>query len=749
MDIPKNYNYTDTEKKIYKKWEESGFFNPDTCVKKKKTASTAPSFSIVLPPPNVTGILHLGHAARITLEDILIRFHRMKGYRTLWLPGTDHAAIATQSKVESIIQKKEKKNRHDLGKREFLKRVENFASESHDNIIKQIKAMGSSVDWTREAYTLDKERNKAVVTAFKKLYDLGLIYRGLRIVNWDPKGQTTVSDDEVNYKEEEGFLYTFYYDKNFPIPIATTRPETKLGDTAVAVNPKDKRYKKYIGETYKVNFLGQELDIKIVGDDIVDPRFGTGALGVTPAHSFTDWEMAQKHNLPLIEVIDEFAKISVKKSSFFGMKVNAAREQIVKQLKEKELLEKEESITKSVARAERTNGIIEPLPKLQWFVSVNKEFSFPHSSFLNFSKGDKVTLKKLMQESVKQKKITLVPNRFNKIYFHWIDNLRDWCISRQIWFGHRVPVYYCKQKTNTKCKKPIVSKEQVKVCPHCKGGVEQDTDTLDTWFSSGLWTFSTLGWPGKTKDLKTYHPTSVLETASDILFFWVARMVLMTTALIGEVPFHNVYLNGMIRDEKGKKMSKSLGNSIDPMEMTSKYGTDALRMSLVIGAAPGNDIKLSEEKIKAQKYFANKIWNATRFVLSVLPEDKKEIEKITSGSVPLTAEDKKKMKKFFSFVKETTGDMEKFRLDLAGDRIYQYFWHTFADIAIEENKHRIYDGSDKERLSALQVLYSQLLTQIRIIHPFMPFITEELWSLIPKSPKEEKLLLTEKWPEVK
>jgi len=744
MDIPKNYDYTKVEEKTYKKWEESGLFNPDTCIKKKKTSASATPFSIVLPPPNVTGMLHLGHAARITLEDALIRFHRMKGCRTLWLPGTDHAAIATQSKVEALLQKKEKKNRHDLGKREFLKRVENFASESHDNIVKQVKAMGASVDWTREAYTLDKERNHAVNTAFKRLYDLGLIYRGIRIVNWDPKGQTTVSDDEVEYREEEGSLYTFYYDKEFPIPIATTRPETKLGDTAVAVNPKDKRYKKYIGQTYKVDFLGHSLAIKVVGDEAVDPRFGTGALGVTPAHSFTDWEIAQKHNLPLIEVVDEFGKIKIKESPFFGMKVGIAREEIIKKIKEEGLLKKEECVAKNVARAERTNGVIEPLPKLQWFINVNKEFSFPHSSYLNFSRGDKVTLKKLMEESVKQKEISLVPNRFNKIYFHWINNLGDWCISRQIWFGHRVPVYYCKNKKKTKCKNPIVKKEKIKECPYCGGRIEQDTDTLDTWFSSGLWTFSTLGWPKKTKDLKIYHPTSVLETGSDILFFWVARMILMTTSLLGEPPFSSVYLSGMVRDEKGKKMSKSLGNIIDPMEMTEKYGTDALRMSLVVGAAPGNDIKISEEKIKAQKHFANKIWNATRFVLSVFPQDKKERDDIISRQAPLTKKDKERLKDFRSFSKEIEKDIEKFRLDLAGDKLYQYFWHTFADVVIEESKDSIYGEKDKERLSSLQLLYILLSDQLKLLHPFMPFITEELWSLFPK--KKEGLLMIEKWP---
>ncbi len=732
--IPKAYDPQKTEKKIYALWEKSGFFNPDVCVEKKKTSSSAPYFSIVLPPPNVTGVLHAGHALGITTEDILIRFHRMKGYRTLWLPGTDHAAIATQSKVESIIQKKENKSRHDLGKKEFLKRVNDFAAESHSTITGQIKEMGSSIDWSREAYTLDKKRNKAVVTAFHKLYNLGLIYRGNRIINWDPKGQTTVSDDEVVYEETEGILYTFYYQKGFPIPIATTRPETKLGDTAIAVNPSDKRYKKYIGKEFKVDFVGQSLSIKVVGDKEINPQFGTGAVGVTPAHSFTDSQIAQRHKLKSKQVIDEYARISVKDSPFSKKNIKSARIAIVEKLKEDNLLVKEEKITQNIAKAERTGGIIEPLPKMQWFIDVNKEFSFPHSSFSFVRKKEKTTLKKLMKLAVSKKQIVIVPQRFEKVYFHWIDNLRDWCISRQIWFGHQIPAYYCNQKVH-------IGEE-----PSDKKDWIQDTDTLDTWFSSGLWTFSTLGWPEKTEDLKNYHPTSVLETGYDIIFFWVARMILMTTVLMGEIPFRHVYLHGMVRDEKGRKMSKSLGNSINPTEMLEKYGTDALRMSLIINSAPGNDTKISEAKIKAQKHFANKIWNASRFVLSVLPKEKKELNQIISGSVPLVERDALWEKRLLKHIKEVSQKIEKFRFDLAAEKIYHFFWHTFADVVIEESKKSINEGEDKERISALQNLYFQLVEQLKIIHPFMPFITEEIWSLIPKSAGKEKLLMVEKWP---
>jgi valyl-tRNA synthetase len=730
MDIPKNYNPNTTEEEIYSLWEKEDVFNPDTCIKKGKTSLAAPHFSIVLPPPNVTGVLHLGHALGITTEDILVRFYRMKGHRTLWLPGTDHAAIATQSKVEKIIQKEQGKSRHDLGREEFLKHVYSFAQESKETIINQVKKLGASVDWSREAYTLDEKRNNAVITAFKTLHKLGLIFQGIRIINWDPKGQTTVSDDELVYEETEGTLYTFYYAKDFPIPIATTRPETKLGDTAVAVNPNDKRYKKYIGKEFTVNFLGEELSLKVVGDSVVDPKFGTGALGVTPAHSHTDWDIATSHNLKSKQVINEYEKIELKSSPFSGMKINEAREEIVKRLEERDLLVKKEKISQNIARAERTNGVIEPLPKMQWFVDVNKEFPFPHDTLSFVKKGESTTLKKLMQLSVKEKQINIVPQRFEKIYFNWIDNLRNWCISRQIWFGHRVPVFYNEKEIYIGKNPPSPS-------------WRQDEDTLDTWFSSALWTFSTLGWPEDTEDFKNYHPTTVLETAYDIIFFWVARMILMTTVLVGDIPFKNVYFHGLVRDEKGKKMSKSLGNSIDPLLVSEKYGTDALRMSLIIGSAPGNDIKMSEEKIKAQKHFANKIWNASRFVLSSLPEE--ELQKIISGEVPLTKKDLAKEKLFTKHIKEVTKDIEEFRLYLAAEKIYHYFWHTFADVIIEEGKKTISEGKEEERLSAMQTLYTQLKKQLQLLHPFMPFITEKIWSMLPK--KEESLLVLEEWPE--
>ncbi len=742
-EFPKQYNPKDVEDKIYKKWEESGFFNPDKCIEEKITSFSMPHFSMVLPPPNVTGILHIGHASRITTEDILTRFHRMKGYRTLWIPGTDHAAIATQSKVESIIYKEEKKNRHDIGREDLLERVNVFAKESRITIINQVKKIGASLDWSREAYTLDKERNNAVVTAFKNLYDLGLIYRGTRVINWDPKGQTTVSDDEVVHEEIDGELYTFYYDKNFPIPIATTRPETKLGDTAVAVNPKDKRYKKYVGKEYIVNFVGEKLTIKIVADDAIDPNFGTGAVGVTPAHSIIDSEIATRHKLESKQVINKYAKIELKDSQFDEMKTKDARNIILEYLGKENLLLKTEKVKQSISKAERTGGIIEPLPMLQWFVAVDKEFTFPHSSLSFVKEGEKTTLKKLMMGAVAQKEINIIPERFEKIYFHWINNLHDWCISRQIWFGHQVPAYYSDDEKITIGEKPI------------SGKWKQDPDTLDTWFSSALWTFSTMGWPntkptknklGPENDLLNYHPTTTLETAYDILFFWVARMILMTTTLFGDIPFKNVFIQGLVRDEKGRKMSKSLGNSIDPIKIADQYGTDALRMSLVVGASPGTDTRISIDKIKAQKHFANKIWNATRFVLSVLPDDKKELEAIINNKIPLLKEEEDYNKELEKHIIDITKDIENFRLYLAGEKIYHYFWHTFADKIIENSKTKINTGKNDDRLSSLQNVYNHLVLQLKIIHPFMPFITEEIWSIIPKNKDYHELLLVEKWP---
>ena len=717
------YNPKEHEEKIYKAWEKSGFFRPETMIEKGLIDENAEKFSMILPPPNVTGTLHMGHAAMIAIEDALVRYNRLKGKRTLWIPGTDHAAIATQSKVEKILYKEEKKSRHDLGREEFLKLVREFAQNSHDTIVKQLKGTGASLDWSREAYTLDEVRQRAVFEAFKRMFDAGLIYRKERIVNWDPKGQTTISDDEVVHETRQAKLYYFKYWKDFPITIATTRPETKLGDTAVAVNPNDERYKEHIGKTFEGEFMGEKLSIRIVADEEVDPEFGTGAVGVTPAHSQVDFEIAERHNLPIKQVINEYAKMMVGDEDIVGKKTSVAREIIVEKLKAQGLLEKEEEIEQNVATAERTGAVIEPLPKLQWWVDTEKEFELKNPKIKGLKAGDKITLKKLMHHVVETGQIEILPERFTKIYFQWIDNLRPWCISRQIWFGHRIPVWY--------------KDGEVKVSMESPGeGWVQDEDTLDTWFSSGLWTFSTLGWPEDTEDLKIYHPTDVLETGYDILFFWVARMILMTGFLLEDIPFKYVYLHGLVRDEKGRKMSKSLGNIIDPLDLAEKYGADATRLSLTIGAQPGNDIKLSEQKVKGYKHFANKLWNIARFVLMYTDPEKLELGKFT----PENSEILKEVEELKNYVDE---HMQKFRLDLAADRIYHFVWDRFAAEIIEESKAVLQGENEEEAQNKANELYDALYKILIIAHPFMPFVTEVIYQNLPA--KRKDFLMVETW----
>ena len=714
------YNPADTEDRIYKLWEESGFFNPDVCIEKGFTNEDAKPFSIVLPPPNVTGTLHIGHASMLVIEDIMVRFARMQGRPTLWLPGTDHAAIATQSKVEKIIEK-EGIRKNDLGREKFLERVNAFAQESHDTIVNQMKKMGVSVDWSREAFTLDEKRNLAVRTAFKKMYDDGLIYRGHRIVNWDPKGQTVISDDEVVNEERKAKLYTFKYSADFPISISTTRPETKVGDTAVAVNPNDERYTQYIGKTYVVeDFCGEKLEIQIIADDHVEKDFGTGALGVTPAHSQIDAEMALRHNLPTKQVINEFAKMIVGNENIIGKKTTEARLAVVSWLTEKNLMENEVEVTQNIPTAERTGGIIEPLPKLQWFINVNKPIA----------SRDNKTLKELMLEPIKNNKIGILPDRFEKVYYNWVENLRDWCISRQIWYGHRIPVWYKGEEVYSGIEAPN------------EDGWVQDEDTLDTWFSSGLWTFSTLGWPDMdASDLKKYHPTTVLETGYDIIFFWVARMILMSQYILGEVPFETVYLHGLVRDAKGRKMSKSLGNIIDPLEVSEKYGADAVRMSLIIGTGPGNDSKMSEDKIKANKHFANKLWNITRFIETYTSDII-----IESGFANYTGSDLELINERNELIDTITKEIRDYKFYLAGDKIYQYTWARLADVILEESRPIFMNGTEEEKISRAHFLKETLEIIIKILHPFMPFVTEELWSIIPHS--NNNLLMIQKWPQM-
>ena len=705
----KPYNPNDTEPRIYGLWEKSGLFNPDTCIKEGVAKENAESYSIVLPPPNVTGRLHMGHALMLALEDVFVRFKRMRGYKTLWIPGTDHAAIATQSVVEKELIKKEKLSRHDLGREAFLERVHQFAKESHDTIVKQLKTMGASLDWSREVFTLDEDRNRAVRTMFKTMYDARLIFRGHRIVNWDPKGQTTISDDEVQYEERKE---KFYYLKYGPFTIGTARPETKFGDKYVVMHPEDARYKEYEhGQKLTVEWINGPIEATIIKDEVVDMEFGTGVMTITPWHSAVDFELAEKHGLEKEQIIDWYGKLLPIAGEFAGMKIAEAREKIVEKLDKKGLVEKIEDYTHNVALAERTGGMIEPQIKLQWFIDVNKPVK---------ERGGK-TLKELMLEPVKDGRIVILPDHFNKTYFHWIENLRPWCISRQIWYGHRIPVWY--------------RGEEIAVGEAPEGdGWEQDEDTLDTWFSSGLWTFSTLGWPNETEDLRTYHPTSLLETGYDILFFWVARMILMTQFALGDVPFKTVYLHGLVRDAQGRKMSKSLGNNLDPLEIAEKYGADAARMALIVGNTPGTDTRISEDKIKGYKHFANKLWNITRFIFEKTEETKTESLQDADGA--LVAE-------FDTLLKEITEDLDAYRAYLAAEKLYHYTWHRLADEILEESKP-ILQGEDSEarisRSTALRTIHEKLLLAL---HPFMPFITEEIWSTM----KKQQLLMVSSWPQ--
>jgi len=711
--LKKPYDPKTTEDRIYELWEKSGFFNPDVCIEKGITKSDAETFSVVLPPPNVTGNLHTGHALMLVIEDMMVRYERMLGKKTLWLPGTDHAAIATQAKVEKLLEK-EGIRKTDLGREKFLERIEKFAQDSHDTIINQAKKMGASLDWSREAFTMDETRNLAVRTAFKQMYDDGLIYRGYRIVNWDPKGQTVISDDEIIYEEKKGKFYTFKYG---PFEIGTARPETKFGDKYVVMHPDDKRYKNWKhGQKIAVEWINGPIEATVIKDPVIDMEFGTGVMTITPWHSHEDFALAEKYKLDKEQIIDQFGRLLPIASEFSGMKIAEAREEIVEKLKNKGLLVSiDENYVNRVATAERTNGIIEPQIMLQWFVDVNKKIPTRKNK----------SLKELMLEPVREGKIKIIPSYFEKVYFNWIENLHDWCISRQIWYGHRIPVWYKEKEIFCGLEAPRGEEWR------------QDEDTLDTWFSSGLWTFSTLGWPKKTKDLETYHPTSVLETGHDILFFWIARMILMSQYLLDEIPFKNVYLHGMVRSADGKKMSKSMGNkATDPLDLIAKYGNDALRMAMIVGNTPGNDLKLNENDIRGYGKFANKVWNASRFVLE-------QTKNLDVDNLPdLDEEDATSNEELKKLLVEISKEMNEFRFSIVSEKLYLYFWHTFADIIIERSKKKILENKNADSAKAL--LFTHLMTLLKVLHPFIPFVTEEIWSMIPI--KNKNLLMVEKWP---
>ena len=710
FNIEPAYEAKKYEDKIYKKWEKSGAFTPKPDPKKKP-------FTISMPPPNATGVLHLGHAVMLAIQDIMIRHHRMLGDSALWIPGTDHASIATQNKVEQQLAK-EGKTKYDLGRTDFLKEVHKYVATSQDTIRNQVRKMGSSCDWTRERYTLDKGLTNAVQEVFLRMQKDGLIYRGDRIVNWCPRCESTLANDEVEYKEVKDKMYWIKYG---PFILATTRPETKLGDTAVAVHPSDKRYKDMVGKKYMIPGVLGEFEVIVVADHEVDPKFGSGAVKVTPAHSFADFEIAQRHKVAAKSIIDEKGCMMENCGKYAGMTTAECREEIVKDMKKMDLIEKIEDYDHNLSICYRCGTPVEPLISKQWFIDVDKP--------VIKSGGKKVSLKERSIEVIKNGEIEILPSKFNKTYYNWMNNLHDWCISRQIWFGHRIPMWYCKD-----CGESIASKEKPEKCTKCKcEKLKQDPDTLDTWFSSGLWTFSTLGWPEKTKDLEYFHPTSVMETGYDILFFWIARMIIMTTYTLDEIPFQTVYLHGLIRDINGNKMSKSKPETcIDPLEMIEKYGTDAVRLSLVIGSTPGNDMRMNEEKIGGYRNFVNKVWNAARFALMNI--EKEDLKTKFTQELVKTHADKWILTELQKLIKEVDGDMSKFRFSDAGTKIYDFIWGKYCDWYLEISK-----GEYKNPAVLLHVLKETL----KLLHPFTPFVTEKLWEHIDK----DTMIMTEAWPE--
>ncbi len=760
--IPKTYEPQKVEDSLYKQWESSSLFKPNPKAKGKP-------FSISMPPPNATGTLHLGHAVMLAIEDIMTRYARMNGRPTLWLPGIDHASIATENKVERDLLEKRNKTKQELGREAFLKEVDAFVAESQGTIKNQIRKMGASCNWSHERYTLDAGLSRCVSEMFVKMHKDGLIYRGHRIVNWCTRCQSTLADDEVEYKEQYG---KFYYLKYGPVTIGTARPETKVLDKVIVVHPKDTRYKKYVGASLSVPWIDGTVKATFVADTAADMNMGTGAMTITPGHSFVDFELAQKHGFEIKQIIGPDGKLTENGGMFAGMPVAEAREAIVKALQKKGLVEKiDENYVHNLSVCYRCDTPVEPLVSEQWFVDVNKKIP-----------AKKMSLKEIAIHAVKSRDIEIIPNRFNKTYFHWMENLHDWCISRQIWFGHRIPVWYCsgddKHQCKLECGQPRVSVEKPKACIHCGSKVlQQDPDTLDTWFSSALWTFSTLldapqkndtldSWIKRNKkkgaDLATFHPTSIMETGYDILFFWVARMILMTTYALGEVPFKKVYLHGLVRDQKGRKMSKSLGNGIDPLDMIAQYGADATRLSLVIGTTPGNDTRLYEEKIAGYRNFVNKIWNIARFIL--ISDDKKNVileggrrptDRTHTGSYrPAdaglqddTLADQWIQSRLQNLIAEVTAHLEKYEFSLAGEKIYNFLWHELADWYVEISKCTGVLQYAPTKNLAPQIL----LEAIKLLHPFTPFVTEHIFQLLKESgliKSKDKWLATSAWPTV-
>ncbi len=712
--ISSRYNPLDVEGKWYDFWEQKGFFHQEVDPNKEP-------FSIVMPPPNVTGQLHLGHAMDNTLQDILVRFKRMQGYNTIWIPGTDHAGIATQARVEENLLK-EGITKHDLGREKFLEKVWEWKDTYHARIAGQLRLLGSSCDWQRERFTMDEGCSLAVRKAFVALFDKGLIYKGKYIVNWCPKCQTTISDIEVEYSEHDSHLWHIRYrveETEEFIVIATTRPETMLGDTAVAVHPDDERYKHLVGKYLVLPIVGRR--IPVIADDYVDPSFGSGAVKITPAHDPNDFEMASRHDLAQVVVIDMEGNMSESTGKYAGMNRYECRELLLEDLKSTGDLVAVEDYTHSIGECYRCGTVIEPLVSSQWFVKM-------------------APLAKPAMEAVQSGATQFIPERFTKTYLSWLENIRDWCISRQLWWGHRIPVWYCQD-----CQEVICSQEDPIQCPHCSSkNLIQDPDVLDTWFSSGLWPFETLGWPEETEDLAHFYPTSVLVTGRDIIFFWVARMIFMALAFQEEVPFHEVFIHGLILDAQGRKMSKSLGNGIDPLEIIEEYGADVLRFMLVTGNTPGNDLKFQKDRLEGIRNFTNKLWNASRFSMMNLQDYAGEVPE----ELDFTLADRWILTKYNQLIEQVTHDMAEYELGEAAQRLYEFTWNYLCDWYIEMVKPRLY-GKDTaiSRHTAQYVLSKVLRGTMMMLHPFMPFITEEIWQHLPRMDQEESIMVGS-WPEV-
>ncbi len=706
-EMEKTYDHAHVESTLYKKWEEKGYFHA-------RPNTGKPPYTIVIPPPNITGKLHMGHAIDETLQDVLIRYKRMSGFETLWMPGTDHASIATEVKIVEQMAK-EGLTKKDLGREGFLKRAWEWRAEYGSTIVKQLRYLGSSCDWERERFTMDDGCNKAVIKVFVSLYNKGLIYRGDRIINWCPDCKTALSDAEVEYEEQSSHLWHVRYDapdKSYSITVATTRPETMLGDTAVAVNPEDPRYKNLIGKTVVIPAVGRE--IPIIGDEYCEMEFGTGAVKITPGHDPNDFEVGQRHGLPVLRVYTDNGYINELGGKYVGLERFECRKAIVKDLEASGNLIKIEPYAHNVGTCYRCHTTIEPIVSKQWFVDM-KPLAAPAI------------------EAVKNGEVRFVPERFEKTYFNWMDNIRDWCISRQLWWGHRIPAYYCDA-----CGEMIVAEEAPEKCPHCGGALRQDEDVLDTWFSSGMWPFSTLGYPEQTEELKYFYPTNTLVTGYDIIFFWVARMIVFGYEVMKERPFETVYVHGIMRDSQGRKMSKSLGNGIDPLEVIEKHGADSLRFSLLAGNSAGNDMRFYWEKVESARNFCNKIYNAARFVLmgvgdasADLPEESK-----------LEIADRWILSRLNEIIGEVTRNLDGYELGLASQKIYDFIWSEYCDWYIEIAKSRLYGENTEEKAVVSAVLIHVLKASLKLLHPFMPFITEEIFTKL----SDEETIMLSPWP---